>query len=147
MQRDERCYKKVASFFVDFEYIAHTRCYVYTIVKFLNTIPSRAHAYAHNTRVFAFLLSQVSQHFHNVLVINMLHRAREYFNKSLLQITQIRWTKLEKVRFCFVIFLPKKRLFWRRFLPWCDTCDSKKTTLRLERARVGVYIRARCART
>ena len=107
MQRDERCYKKVASFFVDFEYIAHTGCYVYTIVKFLNTIPSRAHAYAHNTGVFAFLLSQVSQHFRNVLVIKTLHNERVYFNKSLLQITQIRWTKLEKVRFCFVIF-PKK---------------------------------------
>ena len=136
MQRDERCYKKVASFFENFQYIAHTGCYVYTIVKFLNTIPSRAHAYARSTGVFALLLSQVSQHFRNVLVIKMLHHERAYFNKSLLQITQIRWTKLEKVRFCFVIFLPKKRLFWCRFPPWCDTCDSKKTTLRLERARV-----------
>ena len=99
MQRDERCYKKVASFFVDFEYIAHTGCYVYTIVKFLNTIPSRAHAYAHNTGVFAFLLSQVSQHLRNVLVIKILHNERVYFNKSLLQITQIRWTNLKKCGF------------------------------------------------
>ena len=129
----------MASFFVDFEYIAHTGCYVYTIVKFLNTIPSRAHAYARSTGVFAFLLSQVSQHFRNVLVINTLHNERVYFNKSLLQITQIRWTKLEKVRFCFVIFPKKNRLFWRRFLPWCDTCDSKKTTLRLECARRCIH--------
>ena len=111
MQRDERCYKKVASFFVDFEYIAHTGCYVYTIVKFLNTIPSRAHAYAHNTGVFAFLLSQVSQHFRNVLVVKMLHHARAYFNKSLIQVPQIRWTKLEKVRFYFVISPQKNDCF------------------------------------
>ncbi len=147
MQRDERCYKKVASFFVDFQYIAHTRCSVFINVKFVNTISSHAYAYARSTGVFAFLLSQVSQHFHNVLVIKTLHYAKAYFNKSLIQVSQIPWTKLEKVRFCFVIFLPKKRLFWCRFPPWCDTCDSKKTTLRLERARVGAYIRARCART
>ena len=125
----------------------HARCSVDINVKFLNTFPSRAHAYAHTTGVFAFLLSQVSQHFRNVLVIKTLHHERAYFNKSLIQAPQIRWTKLEKVRFYFVISLPKKRLFWRRFLPWCDTCDSKKTTLRLEHARVGAYIRARCART
>ena len=147
MQRDERCYKKVASFFVDFQYIAHTGCSVFINVKFVNTISSHAHAYARSTGVFAFLLSQVSQHFRNSLVINTLHHERAYFNKSLIQVSQIPWTKLEKVRFCFVIFPPKKRLFWRRFLPWCDTCDSKKTTLRLECARVGAYIRARCART
>ena len=110
-QPDRRCCKKVASFFVDFEYIAHTGCYVYTIVKFLNTIPSRAHAYAHNTGVFAFLLSQVSQHFRNVLVIKMLHHERAYFNKSLIQVTQIRWTKLEKVQFYFVISPPKNDCF------------------------------------
>ena len=147
MQRDERCYKKVASFFENFQYIAHTGCSVFINVKFVNTISSRAHVYAYNTGVFAFLLSQVSQDLRNSLVINMLHQTTAYFNKSLLQITQIRWTKLEKVRFCFVIFPKKNRLFWRRFLPWCDTCDSKKTTLRLERAREGAYIRARCART
>ena len=147
MQRDERCYKKVASFFVDFEYIAHTGCYVYTIVKFLNTIPSRAHAYAHNTGVFAFLLSQVSQHFRNVLVIKTLHYARAYFNKSLIQVPQIRWTKNMKKHSFILSSSAEFRLFWRRFFPWCDTCDSKKTTLRLECARVGAYIRARCART
>lgn len=56
MQRDERCYKKVASFFVDFEYIAHTGCYVYTIVKFLNTIPlsrARVRAQYRSFRFFA----------------------------------------------------------------------------------------------
>ena len=107
MQRDERCYKKVASFFENFQYIAHTGCSVFINVKFVNTISSRAHVYAYNTGVFAFLLSQVSQDLRNSLVINMLHQTTAYFNKSLLQITQIRWTKLEKVRFCFVIF-PKK---------------------------------------
>ena len=129
----------MASFFENFEYIAHTRCSVFINVKFVNTISSHAHAYAHNTGVFAFLLSQVSQHFRNVLVIKTLHYAKAYFNKSFIQAPQIRWTKLEKVRFYFVISLPKKRLFWRRFLPWCDTCDSKKTTLRLECARRCIH--------
>ena len=129
----------MASFFENFQYIAHTRCSVFINVKFVNTISSHAHAYARSTGVFAFLLSQVSQHFRNVLVIKTLHYERAYFNKSLIQAPQIRWTKLEKVRFYFVIFLPKKRLFWRRFLPWCDTCDSKKTTLRLGRARRCIH--------
>ena len=103
MQRDERCYKKVASFFVDFQYIAHTRCSVFINVKFVNTISSHAYAYARSTGVFAFLLSQVSQHFRNVLVIKTLHNERVYFNKSLIQVPKIRWKELEKVQFYFVI--------------------------------------------
>ena len=115
-QPDRRCCKKVASFFENFQYIAHTRCSVFINVKFVNTISSHAHAYARSTGVFAFLLSQVSQHFRNVLVIKMLHHERAYFNKSLIQVTQIRWTKLEKVRFCFVIS-PQKTTVLASFSP------------------------------
>ena len=126
MQRDERCYKKVASFFVDFEYIAHTGCSVFINVKFVNTISSHAHAYARSTGVFAFLLSQVSQHFRNVLVVKMLHHARAYFNKSLIQVPQIRWTKLEKVRFYFVISPQKNDCFGVDFSLGVTLVTAKK---------------------
>ena len=126
MQRDERCYKKVASFFVDFQYIAHTRCSVFINVKFVNTISSHAYAYARSTGVFAFLLSQVSQHFRNVLVIKILHHARAYFNKSLIQVPQIQWTKLEKVRFYFVISPPKNDCFGVDFSLGVTLVTAKK---------------------
>ena len=108
MQRDERCYKKVASFFVDFQYIAHTRCSVFINVKFVNTISSHAYAYARSTGVFAFLLSQVSQHFHNVLVIKTLHYAKAYFNKSLIQVPQNSVDKTWKRAVLFCHLLLKK---------------------------------------
>ena len=116
----------MASFFENFQYIAHTGCSVFINVKFVNTISSRAHAYAHNTGVFAFLLSQVSQHLRNSLVINMLHQIMAYFNKSLIQVPQIRWTKLEKVRFYFVIFLPKNDCFGVDFSLGVTLVTAKK---------------------
>ena len=125
-QPDRRCCKKVASFFENFQYIAHTGCSVFINVKFVNTISSHAHAHARNTGVFAFLLSQVSQHFRNVLVIKILHHARAYFNKSLIQVPQIRWTKLEKVRFYFVISPQKNDCFGVDFSLGVTLVTAKK---------------------
>ena len=146
MQRDERCYKKVASFFVDFQYIAHTRCSVFINVKFLNTISSRAHAYARSTRVFAFLLSQVSQHLCNLLVINTLHHTRTYFNKSFIRVPQNSVDKTWKRAVLFYHLPQKNDCFGVDFSLGVTLVTAKKQHCGWN-ARVGVYIRARCART
>ena len=55
---------------------------VFRSVKIPIITPSRAHAYARITGVFAFLLSQVSHPNHNILYLRLLHITWTYFNKQ-----------------------------------------------------------------
>ena len=54
---------------------------VFRSVKIPIITPSRAYAYARTTRVFAFLLSQVSHPNHNMLYFRLLRITWTYFNK------------------------------------------------------------------
>ena len=98
--------------------------------------PSRAHAYARITGVFAFLLSQVSQHLLKFVVFQVVMGCfKRVLTNALASPPQLYWHHLDKSTLLVYYFF----YFEVLFSPFCDTCDSKKTTSLLEGARVHAY--------
>ena len=102
-------------------------------------------AYAHITEVFVFLLSQVSQSLYKHLYISDLSGIQRYFNELSRLSSPKRSTTSKNTDFRADLFLVFPSFFqhflslFSLFSPKCDTCDSKKTKLRLECARLRVY--------